>query len=129
MPVLLLTDGTEAEAAARAVAFVEQETAGLDTELVHRVALAASEAVANAVEHGGFPVELGWEGDDDLGGWLTVSDAGGGPERDALMASTLPADARATTGRGLYLLRTLADTVGSRPGSVALRFVPRRTCA
>ena len=78
-----------------------------------RVALAMGEALANAVEHGG--------GEDDLlrvrldldGATLDVcvSDGGDGPDPDRLADAELPSDPLATEGRGLYILRTVADAV------------------
>lgn len=78
-----------------------------------RVALAMGEALANAVEHGGgkdglFRVRL------DLDGAtldVCVSDGGAGPDPDRLAEADLPSDPLATEGRGLYILRTVADDV------------------
>lgn len=78
-----------------------------------RVALAMGEALANAVEHGGggdglFRIRL------DLNGPtldVCVADGGDGPDPDRLAAAELPADPFATEGRGLYILRTVADDV------------------
>jgi serine/threonine-protein kinase RsbW len=118
---------------AEAVHFAERATraAGLPDEAVDRVTLAAGEAAGNAVEHGSegdaarlFVVE--WEGD-AAGGWLRVCDEGPGIAPEQLASADLPADPLSTSGRGLFLMRTLADDARVEAGGrcVALWFAPR----
>ena len=124
MPEIQLPD--RAEAVAAAVAFVEAEAsrAGWSVADVTRAVLAVSEAVGNAVEHGpeGATVRVRCvptRGTLDL----EVEDGGDGPSPDSVEGAALPADPIAEGGRGLYIMKTLADTVRVADGVVSLRFV------
>lgn len=93
-----------------------------------RVALATAEAASNAVEHGGgassepaFRVacEL------DAGTLsVTVADGGGGPSEATLRSAGLPASVYAVGGRGLHIMRQLADRVDVVGGALRLLFQP-----
>ena len=93
-----------------------------------RVVVAVGEAVSNAVEHGdgdlGSPILLGLAID---GGAceVRVEDGGVGPDPASLRTASLP-QASARSGRGLYILTTLADKVYVDPaGVLALTFTAR----
>ena len=113
---------------AAAVGLVEDAArrAGWPEAEVSRLALATSEAAANAVEHGGgegaaptFTVGCRLDAD---GATVTVADGGPGPDRAALRSARLPASPFATGGRGLHIMRQLADDVDVEGGAVRLRF-------
>lgn len=93
-----------------------------------RVVVAVSEAVSNAVEHGG-----GEDGGSillrlatDAGACeVRVDDGGAGPDPESLRTASLPRR-EALSGRGLYILTTLADEVHVGPsGVLALTFTAR----
>ncbi|NLU76261.1 ATP-binding protein [Streptomyces sp. HNM0575] len=92
--------------------------AGVDTEVSYELSLALSEACANAVEHGrgehsdAYCVTAYLDGDKCR---IEVSDSGPGFRTTAL-PRTMPVDAE--TGRGLFLIESLADhvRVRNRPG-------------
>jgi serine/threonine-protein kinase RsbW len=120
------------EAVAQAVHAVERamQRAGLPDELMDRVTLAAGEATGNAVEHGcqwdpACSFEVSWEAADD-GYWLRIEDGGAGIDPARLETATLPDDPLSTSGRGLFLIRELADDVRLEAGGrrLAMRFVP-----
>ena len=101
--------------------------AGWGPEDVTRVTLATGEAVGNAVEHGrGADVRVRFERDGDRVE-LCVADDGPGPSARRLARASLPSDVMATGGRGLYILRQLAERVAvDAEGGVCLGFAPRR---
>ncbi|MEM1115789.1 MAG: ATP-binding protein [Bacteroidota bacterium] len=108
--------GEHAEATAR--------DAGWSSDDVDRLVLATTEAVGNAVEHGpGQPIRLRiFGGPAEL--TVEVEDGGEGPRPDRLDAPSLPRD-DATEGRGLFILRALADTARIHGGTLTLTFRPR----
>ncbi len=119
-------------AVARAVHFAERVARedGVADEVVDRLALAAGEAVANAAVHGNRldplrHVLVEWT--PDGGGRLCVEDEGAGLADGVLDAAALPDDPMSTGGRGLFILKALADDVRLEQGGrrVCLRFVPR----
>ena len=90
-----------------------------------RVVVAVGEAVSNAVEHGGRevdgPILLRLTID---GGAceVRVDDGGTGPDSGSLRSASLP-QSSALSGRGLYILTTLADGVRvDSEGGLALTF-------
>jgi serine/threonine-protein kinase RsbW len=89
---------------------------GWNDDACRRVVLAASEAVANAVEHGsqdGELVEIVYAvGDDEA--QVRVLDSGG-HLRWTPPAEPAPPPATATRGRGLAIIRALAQKVEFRP--------------
>ncbi len=111
------------EAVATAVAFVESEAAraGWGVADVTRAVLAVSEAVGNAVEHGGGDLRVRCDATGDTL-VLDVTDGGAGPPRGTLETASLPADELARGGRGLFIMKTVADSVHVRDGVVSLRF-------
>lgn len=123
MPEIQLPD--RAEAVAAAVAFVEAEAsrAGWSVADVTRAVLAVSEAVGNAVEHGPpGPVRVRCTPSPSALR-LDVEDGGDGPPAAALDGAALPDDPLAEGGRGLYIMRTVADEVRVEGGVVTLRFL------
>ncbi len=113
---------------ARRLLIGTMETAGVDPDISFDLSVALSEACANAVEHGG---------DDDPGSpseayrvtayldgercRIEVADTGPGFPASApggAGGTTRPVSADAENGRGLCLIRELADHVhiGSEPG-------------
>lgn len=113
---------------ARRLLIGTMETAGVDPDISFDLSVALSEACANAVEHGG---------DDGAGGpgeayrvtayldgercRIEVSDTGPGfpaPAPGGPRGVARPASPEAESGRGLCLIRELADHVhiGSAPG-------------
>jgi anti-sigma regulatory factor (Ser/Thr protein kinase) len=125
MPTRVLP--SNADAVPHALAFIESAAAeaGLDTALADRLLLAAGEAVDNAVVHGNrgrnaatVRVTLRFE---PAAVEFTVEDEGDGLTAAQFAQAILPAD-EATGGRGLYLLRTLANEVVAEGPTVRLRF-------
>ncbi|MFG2547328.1 ATP-binding protein [Streptomyces sp. NPDC048232] len=110
---------------ARRLLIGTMESAGVDPDISFDLSVALSEACANAVEHGG---------DDGAGGpteayrvtayldgercHIEVSDTGPGFPAAAPGSVGRPVSADAESGRGLCLIRELADHVqiGSEPG-------------
>lgn len=122
---------SEPASAAHAVHFAEEvgRAAGLPEATVDRLVLAMGEAITNAIRHGNDldperGVEVTWEGDSS-GGWLHVEDEGPGLDPDRLRDATLPDDPTQTNGRGLYLMRTLADGIEVEGARLGLWFAPR----
>ncbi len=104
----------------RTSAWVDNVAGDAPDELVHRIALAASEAVANVVEHGTPPGWLALRRDAD-GWWLDVVESGPGPTDEAIRSAAMP-DAHVLGSRGLPLLAALATRVERRPGRLRLLF-------
>ena len=106
---------SSADALPDAVSFVEAvcERLELDEGLAGRLALAAAEAVANAAEHGNafapdraVLLTVTW---DEATLTLAVEDEGDGLSPDALDHAALPDNPMDTGGRGLFLIKALAD--------------------
>ena len=93
---------------------------------VSRIVLAAGEALGNAVEHGRGPdLRVRFESTRARID-LRISDDGPGPSARRIAAAALPADPLATGGRGLYIVRQLAESVAvDGGGRVCLSFEPR----
>ncbi|MGW2518730.1 ATP-binding protein [Streptomyces sp. NPDC001617] len=107
---------------ARRLLLGAMETAGVDPDISYDLSVALSEACANAVEHGGdaargassqaYRVTAYLDGEKCR---IEVADSGPGfPDTQPAP----PARADAEHGRGLYLIRELADHVhiGDKPG-------------
>ncbi|MCX5049446.1 MULTISPECIES: ATP-binding protein [unclassified Streptomyces] len=107
---------------ARRLLLGTMETAGVDPDISYDLSVALSEACANAVEHGGDTMHGGSSEAYRVTAYLDgekcrieVADSGPG-------FATSPPPRRARTdaehGRGLYLIRELADHVhiGNKPG-------------
>ena len=96
---------------------------GIDEELADRVRIAAGELLGNAVQHGpGGTFTLEWTRGDE-GGALRLF-GGGHVDPKALSGAQLP-DSNATRGRGLFILRTVADAITiDDDGAVRLDFEP-----
>jgi serine/threonine-protein kinase RsbW len=107
---------------ARRLLIGTMETAGVDPDVSYDLSIALSEACANAVEHGGaipsgtateaYRVTAYLDGEKCR---IEVADSGPGfPHRHPVR----PAPADAEDGRGLCLIRELADHVhiGNKPG-------------
>ena len=106
---------------ADALDWIESQLGAVEPDLCDRVLLAAAEALANALEHGTGDVRFTvTRAAGDL--TLAVRDAGPGPSATAIAEAQLPADPLQPGGRGLYLLRSLADSVSVDEGAVRLRF-------
>ena len=88
------------------------------------------EAVANAIEHGRGPIHVDVEvGSDEA--TVTVGDFGAGIDPERLGASRTPAALDAESGRGLYLMSQMCDSVVVRQNrgctvSIAKQFGPGR---
>ncbi|WP_405871198.1 ATP-binding protein [Streptomyces sp. NBC_00005] len=107
---------------ARRLLLGTMETAGVDPDISYDLSVALSEACANAVEHGGgavhgapseaYRVTAYLDGEKCR---IEVTDSGPG---FASSPTPRPARADAEHGRGLYLIRELADHVhiGNKPG-------------
>jgi serine/threonine-protein kinase RsbW len=111
---------------ARRLLLGTMETAGVDPDVSYDLSLALSEACANAVEHGGesglqdstaaYRVTAYLDGEKCR---IEVTDSGPGfGPGPAPSPAPRPARADAEHGRGLYLIRELADHVhiGNKPG-------------
>lgn len=95
---------------------------------VVRVGLALGEAIGNAVEHasGVGEIVLRYSVRRDAL-TVTVSDGGPGPSPGQIESASLPSDPLATHGRGLFILRQLADSVAVLDdGSLRLGFSAQR---
>jgi anti-sigma regulatory factor (Ser/Thr protein kinase) len=82
---------------------------GIATEQVEYLVLAAYELASNAVRHGGGHGRLRLVADDGMIG-CTVTDEGGGFRGAELAGLTRP-EPTASSGRGLWLVRCVADSV------------------
>ncbi|MFF7752244.1 ATP-binding protein [Streptomyces sp. NPDC007971] len=107
---------------ARRLLIGTMETAGVDPDVSFDLSVALSEACANAVEHGGGTTRGGCSEAYRVTAYLDgekcrieVADAGPGFIR---MQDVRPARTDAEHGRGLCLIRELADHVhiGAKPG-------------
>ncbi|MEU5250773.1 ATP-binding protein [Streptomyces longwoodensis] len=100
---------------ARRLLLGTMETAGVDPDVCYDLSVALSEACANAVEHGGAGAQGGgaeYRVTAYLDGEMCrieVTDSG--PGFAGGDATVRPARADAEQGRGLYLIRELADHV------------------
>ena len=124
VPEIRLPDRAEAVAAAADFVEAEAARAGWSVADVTRAVLAVSEAVGNAVEHGPRGAELTVRCTSSPGVLrLDVADGGAGPRPALLEEAALPADDFAEGGRGLYIMKTVADEVAVADGVVTLRFL------
>ncbi|WP_079177621.1 ATP-binding protein [Streptomyces mangrovisoli] len=106
---------------ARRLLIGTMETAGVDPDVSYDLSVALSEACANAVEHGGDAPGPGSEAYrvtaylDGEKCRIEVTDSGPGLGRTP---SARPVRVDAEHGRGLFLIRELADHVhiGDKPG-------------
>ncbi|MEV5317583.1 ATP-binding protein [Streptomyces sp. NPDC052687] len=106
---------------ARRLLLGTMETAGVDPEVSYDLSVALTEACANAVEHGGgrssgaFRVTAYLDGEKCR---IEVTDSGPGFARAPSRTARVPASDEAEHGRGLCLIRELADHVhfANRPG-------------
>jgi serine/threonine-protein kinase RsbW len=107
---------------ARRLLIDAMDSAGVDSEISYELSLALSEACANAVEHGrgeqsdAYCVTTYLDGDQCR---IEVTDSGPGFRAAALPPALPPAlPVESETGRGLFLIESLADhvRVGNRPG-------------
>jgi serine/threonine-protein kinase RsbW len=107
---------------ARRLLIGTMETAGVDPDVSYDLSVALSEACANAVEHGGDAARGGTSEAYRVTAYLDgekcrieVADSGPGFAR---ALDIRPARAEAEDGRGLWLIRELADHVhiGAKPG-------------
>ncbi|MDH6226124.1 MULTISPECIES: ATP-binding protein [Streptomyces] len=101
---------------ARRLLLGAMETAGVDPDVCYDLSVALSEACANAVEHGGagggpaaaYQVTAYLDGERCR---IEVSDSGPGFAVDALCRCAAEPGSDAENGRGLMLIRKLADHV------------------
>ncbi|MGW0765881.1 ATP-binding protein [Streptomyces sp. NPDC002676] len=109
---------------ARRLLIGTMETAGVDPEISYDLSVALSEACANAVAHGGSATAGGTSEAYRVTAYIDgekcrieVADSGPGPGL-ARVQDIRPARADAEHGRGLCLIRELADHVhiGPKPG-------------
>lgn len=124
MTEIELPSRTDAVAVAADFVQAEARRAGWAVADVTRAVLAVSEAVGNAVEHGPGRgvVRVRCESSDDFLR-LDVSDGGAGPTQHAIDAACLPASPLTVDGRGLYIMKTVADEIQISDGVLSLRFV------
>lgn len=126
MPRFALAHDADSGALAAVLDAVEAaaQASGLRRGTVDRVVLVAGELLSNAVEHGSGDVAVWWQ-DTPTGGRLVVS-GGGQPGADRVNAATHP-DTLSTRGRGLAIVRELADEITSERGSISASFSARPT--
>ncbi|MCX4763359.1 ATP-binding protein [Streptomyces sp. NBC_01275] len=111
---------------ARRLLLGTMETAGVDPDVSYDLSVALSEACANAVEHGGntghsggcseaYRVTAYLDGEKCR---IEVADSGPGFTGERPAPAPVQASADAENGRGLCLIRELADHVhiGNKPG-------------
>lgn len=119
------------DAAIEASAFVLEaaDAFGLSEDLAQQLLLVVGEAVANAAHHGNrldpskeVVVECSTEGNEVR---LCVEDEGEGLSDERLEHAALPDDLMQTRGRGLFIMKTLADRVWTEEGGrrLCLAFV------
>lgn len=112
---------------ARRLLLGTMETAGVDPDVSYDLSVALSEACANAVEHGGDTARGGCSEAYRVTAYLDgetcrieVADSGPGftGGRSPRVDRSVQHDTYAEQGRGLYLIRELADHVhiGNKPG-------------
>ncbi|MEU6840849.1 ATP-binding protein [Streptomyces sp. NPDC046716] len=92
------------------------ETAGVDPDISYDLSVALSEACANAVEHGGSTATGGTPGAYRVTAYLDgetcrieVADSGPGFPPPKTRTLSRPVSVQAENGRGLCLIRELAD--------------------
>lgn len=97
-----------------ALEFIERAVVGCAEDLMDRAILVAGEVLANAVEHRGddatLRVHVGVNRTEHQL-VLTIREPVRSVAEESIGAATLPDDPLATSGRGLFLIRTLADEV------------------
>ncbi len=105
------------DAASEASAFVLDAagTLGLSEEITQHILLVIGEAVANAAGHGNefdpekqVVVECTVDGDEVR---VCIQDEGAGISPDRLEHAALPDDLMQTSGRGLFIMKSLADRI------------------
>ncbi len=110
------------DAAVEASAFVLEaaDAFGLSEDLAQQLLLVVGEAVANAAHHGNrldpsrqVVVECASDGNEVR---LCVEDEGEGLSDERLDHAALPDDLMQTRGRGLFIMKTLADRVWTEEG-------------
>ncbi|ARP71260.1 ATP-binding protein [Streptomyces pluripotens] len=107
---------------ARRLLIGAMETAGVDPEISYDLSVALGEACANAVEHGGTVTAVGPSEAYRVTAYLDgekcrIEVADSGPGLSARARDIRPAHPDAEHGRGLCLIRELADHVHiGRPG-------------
>ena len=110
------------EAASEASAFVLEvaSSLGFSEDLTQQLLLVVGEAVANAAHHGNgldphrqVVVECAVEGNEVR---LCVEDEGEGVPGDSLEHAALPDDLMQTRGRGLFIMKTIADRIWTEAG-------------
>lgn len=123
MPEIRLPRHSSSVAAACEVAQDALEAQGWPSRELNRALLVVSEAVSNSVEHGDGEIELSlaFEGDTLT---VSVSDEGPGVRDRRLYSASLPVDVLEDGGRGLYILRTLADDLEVENGRLTITVVP-----
>lgn len=101
-------------------------------EVVHRLVLATSEAVTNAIVHGNASdpakhVTVDFLARDGDGGGLevVVTDEGGGFDPSAVESPIEEENLTRAHGRGLYIISTVADTVAFEEGGRRVRMAFR----
>jgi serine/threonine-protein kinase RsbW len=120
--------GNTAESLPAAITFVEMALADLvaPEEVIERALLAVSEAIANAIEHGnrGEDTRSFWVGVRKNGAmWqIRVRDEGQAIAAADFQRAHLPRNPLQTHGRGLFIIRELADDVAVRTGALDMMF-------
>ncbi|MDG4864186.1 ATP-binding protein [Streptomyces sp. T-3] len=112
---------------ARRLLLGTMEDAGVDPDISYDLSIALTEACANAVEHGGGPLQGGPSGAYRVTAFLDgercrieVADSGPGfPHGGRERQPAPPVETDAENGRGLSLIRDLADhaSFGNRAGT------------
>jgi serine/threonine-protein kinase RsbW len=100
-----------------------RRAAGLSDRAMHEILIAATEAFTNAVNHGGGEgsVDVAWSVARGGKVRISVRDRGAGFDADAVADPRLPENLLLQHGRGVFIMRALAERVEFRRLKTGMR--------